>query len=279
MPPANNTTKLRTTCLTACLPPQEDRRVLVASRIASTILGALVATLLLLAAGPSTWLPTAEASGEPNCFTSAPNDYGAMTVIETTSASNTDAARQMSLSGVRSNAKVGESAQCQRINSLFVWGNGGTSLYEFGYSIGWISCFNDGAGSFEYHSNPTLFAVAFESDGTRFCKIWSNSSHPVAGGTDGFRASDENENTYWGGWWNGTQMQPDGWNLDFAQGYGGVNTERANPADNGYAKFADIHEVINQTWSPTDYMARVFDYEPTYHLERPNGYTVKVVGD
>lgn len=243
----------------------------IASALALAGAGGLAALLGFFAFSPSMLIPSAQASVIPNCFAySSGDDYGSMAVDEI-------GGGQVIHSGIRTGVLVGNSANCQRINSVYANSSNRASLAEFGYAIGWIACFhNPPYDTFEWHTEPTLFAVGLDAANNRYCSIWST-THPISGQTDSFRESDKNMNTYWGGWWKGIEMQPSGMNLDFSQGRIGVNAERASSGDNMHAVFNNLEELINGTWSDTDNLGAFYNTDPVYVWQVPNQQTAKIV--
>jgi len=80
------------------------------------------------------------------------------------------------------------------------------------------------------------------------------------------QASDADENTYFGAWYHGDMILggPTAWDTDMTEGQIGINMERANPNDNAFSKFFNIEEVINNDWTPVDFMGWREDRDPDY---------------
>lgn len=225
---------------------------------------------------PQYLLPRADAA--PGCFQDPgpdrDDDYGSMSLQEENGGST-----QTTLSGVRADVLVGADAvPCGRINSVYVASPNFNNLMEFGWAKGWLSCHGN-PGSYTQYGNAIPFAVGVEpGPNGDHCRHFSG-VHPSPGNFHTFRASDSDENSFWGSWLDGNEMQPDGWSLQFTQGVGGINAERQNPQDNGFAHFDQIEENINGTWSITNDLGDRYDTDPDYHFNYVNQHHVKFSHD
>lgn len=178
--------------------------------------------------------------------------------------------------------RVVQGASCQRVSSVAVLVPGTPGGFEFGYLIGWWGNLNcAGVDENHFYQRPTLFALGIDTDGDYYCLFWEN-RHPTEAQYDYFRASDTNKNSYWGGFWNGTEQNPDGFNMDFSAGVAVVNMERGAASDSGYARFDYIEEFHYQgnLWTYTDDLRRGNEnHDPDYHIEFPNQHTAKMLHD
>ena len=125
------------------------------------------------------------------------------------------------LQGVRSQILAVQDVECQRISTIYVASPTGNGFFEFGYVLGWSTC------DWSLHSTPTVFSAWKANNGSSACTMFNY--NPIVQQWDTYRASDVNGNTYWGGYFNGIELQPQGVNLDFNQGSGGINVERGHP--------------------------------------------------
>jgi hypothetical protein len=176
-----------------------------------------------------------------------------------------------SLHGVRSNVLVSSSASCQRVSSVYVFSGTRNSVFEFGIVHGYSSCTD------QVYSTPRPFAVWDTGSTATGCRVFEQRT-PVPGNLESIRGSDVDQNTYWGSWYKGDELQPSGVNLDFSAGPGGVNVENGHPSDNGYARFDDVQEYLS-AWSNFDSISAYVDISPGYHMEFPNVFTMRVVQD
>lgn len=238
-------------------------------RLAGVMTGLLFG--LFAAAAQSVLIPSpAVALPKPACWTDNPrsgDDYGTVQAYELQVGSSGGLVIQDSLSGIRSNVRVtGDPPTCGHINSLGVFDTNEQYLFEFGWFEGWINCFGT-TGDYVHYTRPTLFAVGIGVGGVKKCRFFS--TNVTASAWHLMRSSDKNEDNRWGGWYEGTELQPDdqGWVLGFHQGHGWVNMEREKSDDPGFAHFTGIDEVINDGWSPTDHMTTdpsISDHDPDY---------------
>lgn len=148
--------------------------------------------------------------------------------------------------------------QCQRINSVYVQTVQGGS-FEFGWVIGWSSCTD------EYYHEATAFAWWVQNTGARGCRVFARK--PTGGQHHNFRSSDLNSNSYWGGWLNGDELQPNGVNMDFTQGIGAIGMERGDDADSGYTHFRNMDENHDSNgWTQWNDLSPNLDFDPDYRL-------------
>lgn len=225
-----------------------------------------VATTWVLA--PSSLITPAHADLPQSCLdahTGGDDDYGQIQAEERDGTTAND------LRGLRSDVWVASGAECQRVSSVYVFSPTHNGFYEFGYVVGWSTC------SGNHYSNATVFSVWKPNSGSGDCTVWGG-THPSSGVFHHFRGSDVNANTHWGGYLDGTAFQPDGVDLDFARGFGGVNTERGHPDDSGFAEFDNIEEYHDGNgWTVTNDLDQVVDIDPDYHLSIVNNHHVKMV--
>lgn len=219
-------------------------------------------------------IPSAEAV--PGCFANSNGvDYGSMSVEEQI---GSPPSPQATLNGIRSDLYVSSVAvSCQRIQSVYVRNATYNRLMEFGWAKGKFACYND--QTFVDFAQETPFAVAFEPN-ARYCHEYTGLT--FGGAEDDtyheFRASDANENGYWGPWLDGSQLSQ-AWQLTFTQGLGGVNAERANASDPMQGNFRNIEEVHSGTWSPTDQIGDPYDTDPGYKWDLIAGDHAKIVAN
>jgi hypothetical protein len=221
-------------------------------------------------------LAAAHAEPRPACFqdpgSDDDDDYGSMSVEEQSGGS-----AQTSLSGVRSDVWVGSaSVSCGRLNSVYVRSGSFNQLMEFGWAKGWLSCFGT-ASDYTNYANEIPFAVAYDGN-ERFCRRFA--AMPLTDDTThSFRASDTDENGYWGPWLDGSELEPSGWYLTFTQGIGGVNGERQNSNDPMYSDFNNVDENINGSWSSTDALGDPYDTDPNFHVVYDSTHDIRFVHD
>lgn len=163
---------------------------------------------------------------------------------------------------------------CQRISSLYVFSSSFKGVFEFGYVVGYSNC------SHHTYRKPTLFSWAHSTRGGRLkCHVWPN-RHPDSGQSDTFTASDKNGNKFWGGYFNGHQLQPKGVKLNFDHGWSALGMERGSNRDGGHAEFHKLREYhYDSDWSRWDRLTRTGDTDPQYHLRRLNHHAGNVVHD
>lgn len=182
------------------------------------------------------------------------------------------------LRGVRVHMYASRGAWCQRISSIQINAVGGVGFFEFGWIRGWWgtdSC--SGVDHDRFYTRPTLFNERRTRSGHYSCSFWPN-RHPGSGSIDVYRASDVNANTYWGSFFNGTELQPQGVDLDFSHGFGLINMERGGPSDAGWADFLKINENHRMNgWSYFDNVREYYDVDPDYHFKRFNPHHGKMV--
>ncbi len=79
---------------------------------------------------------------------------------------------------------------------------------------------------------------------------------PDSGSYHVMRASDENENTWWGAYIGGNEIVASVTNMDFHQGLGIASSERGNANDSAFAAFADLREHhTSNGWTPWEMSA------------------------
>lgn len=202
--------------------------------------GFAITTAAVYAIVPGSLIAPAEAAAPASCLNP---EYGNLLSVEDVYATQSDDSR-----GTRSNVWIVDGAQCQRISSIYIQPPAGGG-YEFGYLVGYSSC----AGyTGKFYSEPVLFFTSFTSNGQKQCAVWQHRD-VVPGQYDYLRASDVDGNTYWGGYFNGFEMQPNGVNLDFAKGFNYAGAEQGDANDNGFARFNDLDEYHDGNgWSNWD---------------------------
>ena len=174
--------------------------------------------------------------------------------------------------GTRSDVRVidGAGVDCQHISSIFAWnGSGG---FEVGYVIGYSNC---PGHTGQFFVNPKKMYWAFNSQGTFVgCNVWEGASLPEAT-FQTFQGSDSNANGYWGFWYNGTNLQPNGVLLDFNSAMNGWGMERGDSSDDGYARFNELSEYHDNTpgWSRWDDQRLNSDSDPVLDYNEINNYT------
>lgn len=99
------------------------------------------------------------------------------------------------------------------------------------------------------YSRPTLFRWAELSTGAVVgCRVFTN--RQPASGWHTFRLSDANQNSYWGPYFNGVELEPNGVLLDFTAGTSYVNMERGNANDPGTAEWTALGVYRNGGFVP-----------------------------
>lgn len=196
-------------------------------------------------------------------------DYGQVLGIEQPGQSFSDNSR-----GTRSSMKINKGAWCQRVSSISIYRSGGGGYFEFGYVIGYSTC-SGYTGTFR--SKPTLFYWSVTNAGRVRCKVWGQ-KHPIPGQYDRFQVSDVNANTYWGSYWKGNALQPNGVSMDFADGLNLINMERGHIKDSGNARFNSLTEYHDGNgWSRFDNLRRDSDSDPDYHLDVVDEHTGRMI--
>lgn len=93
-----------------------------------------------------------------------------------------------------------------------------------------------------------------------------------------FRVSDTNANTYWGSYFRGDELQPNGVNMDFARGFSGAAMERGHGKDAGFTRWNKLNEYHDSNgWTRWDNATLGNDADPKFEWNRINAYTVSVV--
>jgi hypothetical protein len=210
---------------------------------------------------PGGWLSTAEAA-VPACV--ANGDAGQIAAIEDPSDSTSDDIR-----GTRSSVYVGDNpTSCQRISSIYVKSPSFNGSFEFGWVMGYSNC----TGNTYVHPHSFYWAVQ-ASTGAITCGVWT--SHlPTEDAYSTFRASDIDANTYWGSYFNGTSLQPNGVNMDFARGHSVTGMERGATADSGFARWNNLEEYHDANgWTNWDNASQWVDRDPAYHFHRIDAHT------
>lgn len=141
--------------------------------------------------------------------------------------------------------------------------------------IGWSQC-----GTDTFDNNPRAFYWAQNADGTfHSCHVFTG-FRPQAEQYDYFRVSDTNWNSYWGAFFNGTELLPSGVNLDFTLGWSGAAMERGDQQDSGFARWTQLreHHAFANGWSDWD-DADDANTEPDdrgYHCHAEDANTVRI---
>lgn len=229
------------------------------SDIAFFVGGVALAAALVAPLGATT--PEAAAAA-PGCLTPEAGAISAKQVDNYTWTSH----------GTRSEVRVinGAGVDCQHISSIFTWNGAGG--FEFGYVIGYSNC---PGHTGQYFTNPKKMFWAFTSQGSFVaCNVWEGASLPEAT-FQTFQGSDTNANGYWGSWYNGNELQPNGVLLDFNSGMNGWGMERGDASDDGYARFNELSEYHDNTpgWSRWDDQRLNNDVDPDWHYDEINDYT------
>ncbi len=227
---------------------------------AAAVVGSSATLAVIWLAAPNSLLPSASADPLPNSCLSASSggddDYGQFTVTE----AGTDG------DGTRADVWfTGSNMQCQKISTLGVYSPTGNGFWEFGWILGWW-----GPSSGDRYLVPTMFAVGHNSTGASVYEhVWTGRT-PTPGKFHNVRASDLNENTYWGGFVDGDGGFDPAANMDFANGSPYVNWERGHPDDEpAGGEFKSIEEHTgspgNEIWNYTDSLSGAGD-DPEYDL-------------
>jgi hypothetical protein len=207
-------------------------------------LGYFAAGAGALFASAALWFPDAVAAtasaSVPACI--ANGDYGQVAGIEDPNSSVSDDSRGT----FSANHIAAGPTNCQRISSIYVFSPDFSGDFEFGWVLGWSNC------SQTSYVHPHLFYWAHTQSGTSTCKVWSSPT-PTEGNDDAMRVSDTNANTYWGSYFLGNALQPNGVNMDFSRGWSIVGMERGASSDSGYAKWSELQEYHDGNgWSYWD---------------------------
>jgi hypothetical protein len=215
--------------------------------------------------------PSALAAEEPVEIADVPacvanGDYGQVGAAEDPSNTTSDDIR-----GTRASVRIGNGpTPCQRISSIYVQSPTGGGLFEFGWVIGYSNCSN------QTYSHPHLFYWSIQrSTGASQCRVWTSPT-PTEAQYDTLQVSDTNANSYWGSYFNGGNLQPNGINMDFARGWSTVAMERGGTNDDGYARWNELSEYHDGNgWSYWDNGTQVVDNDPAYHLEMLNVHSAR----
>lgn len=172
----------------------------------------------------------------------------------------------------------GGPTDCQRISSIYVlrqFSSGQVVGAEFGVVVGWSSCTSNGYDDQKY-GKPRLFYTIFNTNGEKLCKVYT--ARDITAETFTVtRISDGNQNGYWGPFFNGNELEPQGVYGGFSSGYSQVGMERGDPGDNGYARWNNLEEFTNGQWSQWDDVTRgVNNFDAKYFVEIINNSTVRI---
>jgi hypothetical protein len=233
-------------------------------------IGFVLALVAVGVTAPAVLVPAAQAEQARSCVLNG--DYGWTRAMELSGQAQDNDAR-----GTRADIYIPTSgAQCQRVASVYGVSPSRASRFEFGFFIGYHTCGSDT----KFYVHPTLFYWAHHSNGTSQCGVWTG-RHPLEGQYDAFRASDINANTYWGSYFNGEALQPDGINMDFSKSYNAVGSERGGAADDGTARFHQLNEYHDGNgWTIWNGLTDdAPGHNPGYHLDVVNTYTGNVVAN
>jgi hypothetical protein len=186
------------------------------------------------------------------------------------------------MSGVRTDVWFGDEHDCNRVSSISVIGPDHSSddfqFFEFGWITGNTYAYCDG----QYYHNPTLFVSYSRKGEATQCGVYPN-KQPSPGMFHYMRASDENENSYWGAYLNGNEIDASVKDMDFHQGVAIASTERGNSNDIAFGIFKNLSEHhTDNGWTPWDNV-RLYPYngdsDPGYHFDRQASDWFKVVAD
>lgn len=224
--------------------------------------------------------PVAVAADPKSCMNAAnpgwplEDDYGQVGGHELV---QDNGAAQGGIRGTRAKLYINKGASCQRIQGVHVLSPTGNGQFEFAYIRGWwgpSSC--NGVDHNHFYTKPTLFNVRIDTNGSYGCKFWP-AKHPTPGNWEQFRASDVNANTYFGSWWKGQELQPNGIDLSFSAGHGAINMERGGSNDSGLAKFNNVQEYRDANgWTNFDHLGIYYDHDVDYDLHTPDGHTGRI---
>ncbi len=175
------------------------------------------------------------------------------------------------MSGVKGNVWFDDGHHCNRVSAIIVVGPDHTkSDFQF-YEFGWITGNTFAYCGGQYYHKPTLF-ISYSRKGEKTqCDVYPN-KQPDSGSYHVMRASDENENTWWGAYIGGNEIVASVTNMDFHQGLGIASSERGNANDSAFAAFADLREHhTSNGWTPWENVRLLpdgGDTDPDYHFER-----------
>lgn len=193
----------------------------------------------------------------PECLT--PGDYGQIGTAEDLDNPTSDDAR-----GTIAEVWVSGGAACQRISSIYVKSPSWNGSFEFGWVLGYSGC------NGQTYSAPRLFWWATQAtSAVTSCGVWANSNLPEQSQSDIFRVSDTNANTFWGSYFNGVSLQPNGVDMDFARGWSTAAMERGSATDGGFAQWDSLREYHDANgWTNWDDANQWVDHDPDYHFAR-----------
>lgn len=228
-------------------------------------LAGLVLTLMMIwIIRPDLVIPAASAAhplhGGPSCL--GASDRGSVAAIEDYQGGPVwDKAR-----GTRGDVLIpGSETFCQKISSIYViQGHGG---FETGFVEGYSNC-TGFTGT--WFSQPVPFYWAFDADGVYVGCYLFTSVGLNGGGTDNFRGSDIDQDTYWASFVNGNQLFA-GASLDFEHGFNQIAEERAKVNDLCLSKFTNMDEYHpTGNWNDFDNLTLPpgGDQDPDCHFHR-----------
>jgi len=227
--------------------------------IAATI-GALTTVGLFALVLPTTVTPRSYAASTA-CLDGG--DYGTVGMTQVDAAAVTSR-------GTRSSVRVisPSTTDCQHVASVYI--DNGRGGFEFGYVIGYSQC---PGYTNHFYIHPHRFWWAYKSNGALVgCRVFAGNLPEASYQT--FRASDTDADYYWGAWYNGSNLTPNGVPLDFHEGVNVAAMERATSSDPGYARFNAMSEYHDgNAWSVWDDLSSAGDNDPDYHLRKINPHT------
>ncbi len=195
-----------------------------------------------------------------------PVDYGQTGAQEAPNDSTSDDIR-----GTRANVKAATGpTNCQRISSITNFSPSFNGAFEMGMVIGYSHV----SGSTYAHPHIFNFAIEASTGDVAIKKVWT-SPLPTEGTFETLQVSDTNANTYWGCYFNGAQLQPNGVNMDFARGWSVVSMERGWSSDSGYGRWEEIREYHDGNgWTYWDNATAITagDTDPGYDMVVVNAH-------
>lgn len=176
--------------------------------------------------------------------------------------------------GLRADVFAGSGFECRRSGSLIVIGPQNEpddfQFYEFGWSLGHV------CGRSSTNSSPLLYIKFSRIGEATFCAPLDGFSL-ARDSTNKLRASDINGNTVWGGYVDGTSIDPSELNLDFSSGQARTLAERYTLQDTNFNVFHDIQEYHDgNDWSQFDDVRMRKNTDPGFNFIRqsPNDHKV-----
>lgn len=231
--------------------------------ISCFLTGALVVTgALVLMSAQSTADESEQvaASKKPKCIRNG--DYGSILGEEARGKRG-----NTKISGTRARIWIPpKGPHCQRIASIYGGSKAGHSAMEFGVVVGFSNCTS------RRYKKPHIF-VWIIRHGHSSCSV-GRAITPRQ--YDTFTVSDKDKNGYWGPYFNGHELYPDGVKMGFARGTSYFGMERGSRKDSGVARYHTLREH-HGGWSKWDHLKKGYDKDPGYRLKKLSHSAANIV--